>query len=44
MVENSRNLSAYYIIEVLLVLRNVHIISRNQNKIVFYIHNYIDYD
>ena len=39
---NSRNFSAHWIIEILLVLHNAHMVLRDQNKFVFYINNYID--
>ena len=40
--ENPRNLGAHWIIEILLVLRSVYVVPRNQDKFVFYINNYID--
>ena len=43
-VENPRNLGTHRIIEILLVLRSVHIVPRDQNKFVFYVNNYIDWD
>lgn len=43
-VENSHNLSTYKIIKILLVLRNIYVISKDQDKFVFYINNYIDWD
>lgn len=42
--ENPHNLGAHQIIEMSWVLRNTHIISRNQDIVVFYINNYIDED
>lgn len=42
--ENSYNLSAPQIIEILLVLHNAHIVSRDQNKFIFYVNNYINWD
>ena len=42
--ENSRNLSAHRIIEISSVIRNTHVLLRNQDKFVFYINNYIDWD
>ena len=42
--ENLYNLSIHWIIEMLLVLYNAHIILRDQNKFVFYVNNYIDWD
>ena len=35
--ENPRNLSAYRIIEVFLVLRSVHVVFRNQDRMIFYV-------
>ena len=43
-VENPCNLNAHQIIEISLVLCNVHVVSRDQDKFVFYINNYIDWD
>lgn len=43
-IKNSYNLDAYYIIELLLVVRNVHIIIKDQDKFLFYINNYINFD
>ena len=40
--KNPCNLNANQIIEISLVLRNTHIILRDQDKFVFYINNYID--
>ena len=31
-------------IEILLVLYNAYLIPKNQNKFVFYVNNYIDWD
>ena len=42
--ENSLNLGAHQIIDISLVLRSANVISRNQNKFLFYINNYIDWD
>ena len=39
-----RNLSAYYIVKISLILRNAYIVSKNQEKIVIYVNNYIDWD
>ncbi len=44
MAEYSRNLGAYCIIEIFSILRNAHIVSKDQEKIVFYVNNYIDWD
>ncbi len=40
--ENLYNFGAHPIIEISSVLRNAHVIPRNQNKVMFYINNYID--
>lgn len=40
--KNPCNLRVYQIIEISLVLRNAHKDSKDQNKFVFYISNYID--
>ena len=42
--KNCRNLSAYQILEISLILRNAHVISRDQERIVFYVNNHIDWD
>ncbi len=42
--KNPRNLGAYWIIEISLVLHNAHIVPRDQDKVVFYVNNYIDWD
>ena len=42
--ENPRNLGARHIIEVSLILRNAHVVPRNQDRVVFYVNNYIDWD
>ena len=42
--ENPYNFSAYWIIEISLVLCNAHMISRDQDKTVFSVNNYIDWD
>ena len=42
--ENFRNLSAYRIIDILLILCSAYIVPRGQDKIVFYVNNYIDQD
>lgn len=43
-VENPRNLGAYRIIEISSVLRSAHVVPRNQDKVMFYVNNYIDWD
>ncbi len=42
--ENPRNLGTHRIIEISSVLHSVHVLSRDQDKVVFYIHYYIDWD
>lgn len=42
--ENLCNLSAYWIIQISLILSSVHIIFRNQEKFIFYINNCIHWD
>ena len=41
-IENPRNLDAYRIIAILLVLRSAYVVLRDQNKFVFYVNNYIN--
>ncbi len=43
-MENFHNLSAHWIIEISSVLRSTHMIPRDQDKVVFFINNYIDWD
>ncbi len=40
--KNPYNLGTYWIIEISLVLHSVYIFPRDQNKVVFYVNNYID--
>ena len=42
--KNSRNLGACRMIEIFSILYNAHVIFRNQDKVVFYVNNYIDWD
>ncbi len=42
--ENPRNLGAHRIIEISLVLRSAHVVPRDQDEVVFYVNNYIDWD
>ena len=42
--ENLHNLGTHCIIEVSLVLRSAHVVLRDQDKMVFYVNNYIDWD
>ena len=44
MAENPRNLGAHRIIEVSLVLRSAHVVPRDQDRMVFYVNNYIDWN
>ncbi len=41
-VENPYNLDIHRIIEISFVLHNAHVVPRDQNKVVFYVNNYID--
>lgn len=40
--KSSYNLDIYWIIEIFLVLCSTHIAPRDQDKVMFYINNYID--
>ncbi len=42
--ENPRNLSASQISKIFLILRNTYVVPKDQNNIVFYVNNYIDWD
>ena len=42
--KNFPNLSAYQIIEILLVLRSVYMVLGDQDKFVFYVNNYINWN
>ncbi len=42
--ENPRYLGAHRIIEISSVLRSAYIVLRDQEKVVFYVNNYIDWD
>ena len=42
--KNSRNIGACWIINISSVLHNGHIVPRDQDKVVFYVNNYIDWD
>ena len=42
--ENPHNLSIYWIIEISLVLCSAHVVPRDQDKFLFYVNNYIDWD
>ena len=39
-----RSLGTHQIIEISLVLHSAHVVPKNQDKFVFYIHNYIYWD
>ena len=41
-VKNLCNLGTYQMIKISSVLRNTHIVPKDQDKFVFYIDNYID--
>ena len=43
-VENPCNLGPYWIIEILSILHSAHMISRDQDKFLFYVNNCIDWD
>ena len=43
-MENARNLDAHRIIEISSVLCSAYVVFNNQEKFVFYINNYIDWD
>ncbi len=42
--EHPRNLGAYCIIEISSILHSAYVIPRDQERIVFYVNNYIDWD
>ena len=42
--KNLHNLGTHWIIEISLVLRSAHVVPRDQDKFVFYVNNYIDWD
>ena len=42
--ENSRNLSAHQMIEISSILHSAYMVPKDQNKFVFYVNNYIDWD
>ena len=42
--ENLFNLDAHQIIEISSLPRNAHLVPRDQDKFVFYVNNYIDWD
>ena len=39
-----RNLSSYHIIKISSILHNAHIIAKGQERIVFYVNNYMNWD
>ena len=43
-MENSRNLGAHRIIEISSFLYSAYRVPKNQDKFVFYVNNYIDWD
>lgn len=43
-VKNFYNLDAYWIIKISSVIRSAHMVLGDQDKFVFYINNYIDWD
>ncbi len=42
--ENLCNLGIYWIIKISLVLRSTHVVPKNQDKVIFYVNNYINLD
>ncbi len=44
MAKHPRNLGAHCIAEISLILRSVHVVPRDQERIVFYVNNYIDWN
>lgn len=42
--KNSYNLSFYCIIKITSVLRNTHVVIKDQDKFIFYINNHLDYN
>ncbi len=42
--ENSCNLGAHRIIEISSILCSAHVVPKDQDKVVFYVNNYIDWD
>ena len=42
--ENPWNLGAYRIIKISLILYSAYTVPRDQDKFVFYVNNYIDWD
>ena len=43
-MENPRNLGAHQIIEISLILHSAHVVPKNQDKFMFQVNNYIDWD
>ena len=44
LAKNPHNHSVYQIIEISFVLGNVYVVSKDQDKVMFYVNNYIDWD
>lgn len=42
--KNSQNVGVYWMMEILLILYNNHVIFKNQDNFMFYVNNYIDRD
>ena len=40
--KNFHNFDTYWIIKIFLVLRSVYMVFRDQDKVIFYINNYIN--
>ncbi len=43
-VESPRNLGAHWIIEISSILHIAHMVPRDQDKVMFYVNNFIDWD
>lgn len=44
MAENLYNLDIYYIIEISWILYSIYVIPKDQDRFVFYVNNYINWD
>ena len=42
--EKPHNFIAHWIIEILSVLRTAHVVPKNEDKFIFYVNNYINWD
>ncbi len=43
-IKNLCNLGDYWIVKISLVLCSAYVVSRDQDKFVFYVNNYIDWN